>query len=477
MATTGTLASKSLRGKAAPGAASADRAAAGEPLSEPQEGKVLFFLLLVFTLILLARPQDFIWQLQFVPIAMIVGVSAIALFGISVIKGDLRLRMPTELKLMFALTIWLALGIPFSYWRTGSIQLFSDAWLKALIIFFMLCQTILSLRRVRHLLWVIFLSGFIATGLSLVLGGAGLDSAMEEDTRFLGLTKGFFSGNYLGIAVAVLLPYMAAMMVHTRSFFKGLLLVTSFGAMIYLVVFTASRGNMISVVVSLILVWSLILRRSLKSHFIGAVFVLGLVAAVALAPSAFWERVGSMWDPNSYAASAVTESASQSEYQRKELLQDSISYSLRYPVFGLGMGNFAIAHGTDTQNAQEWKGTHNTFTQFSSEGGIPALVLYLCLLWAVVSHMRQVTRTTGGGPEMDQLRSLALATIVSVISFALGGFFAHLAYDYYVYYLAAIGVGIQNSMAGLAAAPPSKEKRARNGFRAHLNREAKEARP
>jgi O-antigen ligase len=477
MATTGTLASKSSRGKAAPGAASADRAAAGEPLSEPQEGKIVFFLLLVFTVILLARPQDFIWQMWQVPIAMIVGVPAIALFGISLIKGDLRLLMPTELKLMFALTIWLALGIPFSYWRTGSIQLLSDAWLKALIIFFMLCQTILSLRRVRQLLWVMFLSGFIATGLSLALGGAQLSNAMEEDARFLGLTKGFFSGNYLGIAVSVILPYMAAMMMHTRSFFKQLLLITSFGAMIYLIVFTASRGNMISIVICLILVWSLILRRSIKAHFIGAVFVLGLIGAVALAPSAFWERVGSMWDPDSYAASGVTESARQSQFQRKELLLDSISYTVHHPVFGLGMGNFAIAHGTDTQNAQSWLGTHNTFTQFSSEGGIPALVLFLCLLWAVVSHMRQVIRTTGGGPEMDQLRSLALATIVSLVSFVVGGLFAHLAYDYYVYYLAAIGVGIQNSMAGLAAALPTKDKRARNGFRAHLNRDGKEALP
>ena len=437
------------------------------------QGSISFGLLLLFTFFLLARPQDFIGVLRPIPIAMIVGVGAMITYAASVFMGRLRFQLPIELQIVFALTIWFILGVPFSYWRGNSVDLLKDEWLKTLIIFVLITQTLITLSRLRKLLWVIFLSGLVATGLSLALGG---NFMADDNSRFMGLTRGFFSGNYLGIAAAVTLPYMAAMLIHTRSVIKSLMLLGTFGTMMSMAVFTASRGNIISIVVSLMLVWVMLFRESMKARMFGMLFGLGIVLAVAAAPGVFWARVGTLWNTESIATSKNELSADQSEFQRKRLLIDSINYTLQHPIFGLGLGNFAIAHGTDSHNAQEWKGTHNTFTQVSSEGGIPALGLFLALLIVSLRSMWRLSRECEGKPELAQMRALSRATIVSIVSFMLGGFFAHLAYEMYVYYLAGISVGLQAVME--ASQSSTNDKSSENSLRRpFLSRKTQEARP
>jgi O-antigen ligase len=430
------------------------------------QGTLVYVLLLVFTFILLARPQDYIRFLALIPIAMLVGVAAIGAYGFALFTGGLELRISTEAKLMGALTVWFVIGVPFSFWRSFSLQILTDDWLKSLVIFFLLTQTLLSLSRVRHLLWVIFMSGFAATGLSFILLGGRLDQALQNDARFMGVTQGFFGGNYLGIAAAVTLPYMAAMMLYSRSIFKVGLLFASFGTMIALVVFTASRGNIISIVISLILLWIVLLRHNWRSRILGFIFALGLAGAVALAPGAFWTRVGTLWDASSFATSSAragARSADQSEFQRKELFWASIAYTFQHPIFGLGVGTFPIAHGSSTGNSQEWKGTHNTFTQVSSESGFPGLILFVSLLFVSLRRMWRLSRDCAPYPDLAQHRALAQATFISILAFAIGGVFAHLAYAYYLYYLAAIGVGIQNVVSIELAAIQNAPARTSNG--------------
>jgi O-antigen ligase len=441
MAYTGTLPPKATR-QPASGVASR-RASFSSAVSEAGgEGAVAYYLLLVFTFILLGRPQDFIVAIRPIPIAMIVGLACFAFYLLSLLGGKVKFRKSKELNLVLALTAWFILGMPFAYWRSNSVDMFRNEWIKTVLIFFLLTQTVTTLTRVRHLLWVIFISGFVATGLSLMLGGGLMQN---EDARFYGLTRGFFSGNYLGIAAAVTLPYMAAMLVHTRSIFKQLLLAASFGTMIYLAVLTASRGNILSIVLSLLLVWYMVLRNNFKAQVIGVCFALVLVVSVAFAPRAFWDRVGTLWQTESYATTTAGNSANDSESQRKALLMRSLYVTATRPILGLGLGNFPIYSGTTTRNAQEWKGTHNTFTQISSEAGLPALVMFLALLFSVIGTMRRMVRITKGKPELDQYRALANATTVSIRAFMLGGFFAHLAYEYYLYYLAGISLGLRTA--------------------------------
>ena len=439
MAYTGTLPPKIPHDIGAHPLPGLPRQFASRPEDASEQAAIPYFFVLVFSFFLLARPQDFINSINVIPFAMIFGSAAIFSWALGVLNGQIEFRKSKELNLMLGLTVWFILGAPFSFWRSNAFSNLTGEWTKITMIFLVLTQTVTSIRRLRHLLWIMFFSGFMATIVSMVMGAGRIQSG----DRFLGMSRGFFHGNYLGIATAVLLPYMVAILIHTRSIFKQLLLIACFASMIFMIVHTASRGNMISVVLSLILVWVFMLRDSMKGKLIGGCFALGIVLAVAVAPHTFWERVGTLWGSEASTASTAGDEAEDSTLQRRALLIRSIEVTVKRPLFGLGIGNFQYYSATSTGVAQEEKGTHNTYTQVSSETGIPALIMFLMLLTTGITRMRRVVRDCEGRPELVQEKALAHATVVSLLSFMIGGCFAHLAWEFYVYYLAAIGVSLQ----------------------------------
>jgi O-antigen ligase len=438
MVYTGTLPPKLPREADAPTLPGAVARPTAEAKDADERGKTPYYFVLIFTFFLLARPQDFIKPLRGIQFAMLFGSIAIFTWALSVISGQLKFRKSREMSLMLSLTIWFFLGVPFSIFKSNALNTLGTEWIKIVMIFIVLTQTITSTKRLRQLLWVMFVSGLLATASSLVLGNYDFDPNAEQ--RYLGMSRGFFFGNYLGIAAAVIVPYLAAMFVHTRSFLKQLFMVACFSTMVFSLVLTASRSNLICIIISLILVWAMVLKDTIKSHLIGIFFALGLVLSIVFAPLAFWERVGTLWGSEVSAQSTAGDEAEESARTRRMILDASIQATFTKPIFGVGAGNFVTYSGDVIRIA---KGTHNTFTQVSSEGGIPALIMFVMLLITGITRMRRMVRLCKGKPELAQEKSFASATIVSIVSFMVGGFFAHLAWEYYVYYLFLISVSLQ----------------------------------
>jgi O-antigen ligase len=312
-------------------------------------------------------------------------------------------------------------------------------WLKTLFIFFLLTQTLLTLKRIRALLWAIILSELAVTGFSIIQSS----KVTWVGERMLGFNQGILGWNFLGIAAAVTLPYIAAILVLTRSALKSALLITASLSMMWMLMLTASRGGVLNVVFSVVLTWLFVLCGSVRGRIIGAGIILAMVLAVCLAPTVLWQRLGTIWgDPDIYAGQ-VAASAEESKEDHLSVLVRSIQYTLEHPIFGLGLGNFQVASGTELGQPSAWMGTHNTFTEISSEAGIPALLLFLGL---IVTAMRNVGKAGAliQGPEGMELQLIARATKASLLSFAFGAFFAHLAYEYYCFYPLAVAVGVQH---------------------------------
>jgi O-antigen ligase len=212
--------------------------------------------------------------------------------------------------------------------------------------------------------------------------------------------------------------------------------------MMWMLMLTASRGGVLNVAFSVALTWIFVLCGSVRGRIIGAGIILAMVLAVCLAPSVLWQRLGTIWgDPDIYAGQ-VAASAEESKEDHLSVLVRSIQYTFDHPVFGLGLGNFQVASGTELGQPSAWMGTHNTFTEISSEAGIPALLLFLGLM---VVAMRNVGKTLSvQGSEGIELQLIARATKASLLSFAFGAVFAHLAYEYYCFYPLAVAVGVQH---------------------------------
>lgn len=400
-----------------------------------------FRFLWLFTISVFARPEDIFPLLAPLHLTFVFGTCAGLTYVAALLSGRAGLRWTRELQIVLLLTGWFIAGVPFALWRGGSFQTLTHVWLKTLLIFFLLTQVLVTLERVRKLLWAIILSELVVTSISIALSS----SAIWVGDRMLGFNLGILGWNFLGVAEALTIPYIAAIFVIRRSALEAWLLAATVISMTWMLVLTASRSGLLDVVFSAALTSLVVLRGSSRGRIIGVAIALALVVAISLAPQVFWDRVGTMWGGGADApTNEVAASAQESEENHVTVLIQSLEYTVEHPVFGLGLGNFVIANGTDVGLPSAWVGTHNTFTEISSEAGVPALLLFVGLLITALRNIKKTSQTLADNPEARELKLIARATQASLLSFAFGAFFAHLGYEYYFYYLVGIGVGIQH---------------------------------
>lgn len=414
-------------------------AAPAQAEEQAERGTLTFLLLMVFTALLFGRPNDFFFSLRFFPFAQIAAVLAISAYAVALLTGELRFQFPRELKIVFGITFFFLAGIPTAFWRSRSYETLTDDWLKTVIIFYLITQTMFTVGRVRKMITVIIVCMFVVS----LYQTLNPDASRMVQGRLRGVTVGFLSGNYLGIAVGAFLPFMAVLLLRSKSWLFSAMLLITMALTMRQVMQTASRGSLLQVLFSVVLIWVFLLKESRKAKMLGVGFGILILGAILSAPGIFWTRISTLWTPDSVTEGSLGASAAESEFQRKALFWRSIQYTFENPVLGLGVGNFPIKSGSTTRNAQEWKGTHNTFTQISSEAGIPAFLLFIWLISICARNMRHIGRVLKDRPEFEELRLLSLATLISIMIFVFAGFFAHLAYDYYFYYLAGTAVALQ----------------------------------
>lgn len=75
-----------------------------------------------------------------------------------------------------------------------------------------------------------------------------------------------------------------------------------------------------------------------------------------------------------------------------------------------------------------WLGTHNSYTQVSSELGIPALIFYLAAMCFALRDTYRVYRQCRGEPRLNALANTAIGLHYALIVFAVTILFEHIAY-------------------------------------------------
>jgi hypothetical protein len=83
------------------------------------------------------------------------------------------------------------------------------------------------------------------------------------------------------------------------------------------------------------------------------------------------------------------------------------------------------------------------------------LFLFLGLLVTALRNIKRIRKALFDNREGAELNLMARATLASLLSFAFGALFAHLAYEYYLFYLVAIGVGVQQVARRMQAISPA----------------------
>jgi O-antigen ligase len=217
------------------------------------------------------------------------------------------------------------------------------------------------------------------------------------------------------------LPLCLALLFLTKNAFWRAVWALAMLVMAYTVFLTGSRAGFIALAItSAVCLWEFAVRGQ-RPYLIVCAVVAGMTLWVS-SGAIMGERLKGTFDSKDDAASAY------GSYQaRQQLFWRSIEVTAQHPLFGVGPGNFQVISGF-------WHETHNSYTQMSSEGGIPALVFYLAILWYGFKNIR---RTKQLSTRKKEFKLLAGALNASLAGFVIGSLFASDAYQFFPYFLVA----------------------------------------
>jgi O-antigen ligase len=245
-----------------------------------------------------------------------------------------------------------------------------------------------------------------------------------ETRRIVGRIKGLFeNSNDLALHLVTMIPIAVALGISGRNPVKKLVYFGITGLMVGAVIVTFSRGGFIGLVAATVV----LVRRLGKKNRVATTgaLVFAVILFLALAPGAFSTRLSTIFN----SAADITGSAS----QRTQVLKRSVVVALRYPVFGVGIGNFRHKSPRNLE-------THNAYTQVGAEMGLAAMVVYILFLIHPIRRMRLIENESFAHPDQRRFYYLSIGLQASLIGFMFSSFFGAVAYQWYVYYLVGYAV-------------------------------------
>ena len=130
-----------------------------------------YLWMIAFTAVLFFRPQDHIAALKPVHLAELTAIAGLgAMAARRMASGQPIARINPEVVGVIALGAIIIFTIPFSFWPGGSLALFSDVYVKIILIFALMVSTITTPRRLSQMTWlIIVISGYLSVARPLRL--------------------------------------------------------------------------------------------------------------------------------------------------------------------------------------------------------------------------------------------------------------------------------------------------------------------
>jgi len=336
-----------------------------------------------------------------------------------------------------ALAAWMVLAIPFSSWRGGSFYVVLGYLRTSVVMLFVMSGMVMTWKECVRLVWAVALGG-----LASVITTSTLRAHNDAD-RIASLLPSIGNANDLAAHLLLVLPFVCFIFLVSRNWIvrSSALAVALFGT--YFVMGTGSRGALVAVGVTIVYVLAQAPGRIRLAVLI--VVPIGLVVVAALLPREVLIRYATLVDSTADAEDpGVQESADERTY----LLQTSALFSLRHPLFGVGPGEFEDEEATyakENRRHASWLVPHNTYTQMSSEAGVPALILLVAALAGSFKLLNTTYKQARSRSEFEAIRIGAFCAMVAMVGFCTAVFFLSLAYHFYFSAIGGIAIAIHRA--------------------------------
>jgi O-antigen ligase len=401
--------------------------------------------LLAFTAMLLLRPQDEFPVLNPLHLAEICAVIGLAPMLLHRLTRRLPVcRVTGETIGLFLFGGAMLATAPFSVWPGGAFQEFTDSYLKILLVFVLMLNTLTTPKRLEQLTWLILVClGYIAArgvfdyarGVNLIEGG-----------RLAGPVSGILGNpNDLASTMVTFVPPAAVMALSkryaTRRRLAAALIVS---LMLATTIFTKSRGGAIGLAAALGAL--VILGRLVRPRF-GLIALSCILVAAPMMPTSFWQRMSSIVSDEEDAKYYTG-----SREARRIVMQEGIDTFVERPLTGVGAGQFK--NYNPPQRRERWRETHNALIQVAAETGIVGLLAFTFLIvravmaaWWTLKKLKPKWRRRQQGAAFETLwplrdRGRLSDHMVGMTAGLVGWFacamFASVAYSWMFYYVLAL---------------------------------------
>jgi len=334
---------------------------------EPERRDWAFVFLLAFTALVFLRPQDSIPGLQYLHLAELCAIGALAaLIGGRLGRNLPVTRMTPELVGVVALGGLILITAPFSIWFGGAIGTFKEIYSKIILIYLLMVNVLTTPRRIERINWLLVLaSGYLAfrAVLDYVRG-----NHLVENGRVEGSVGGIFKNpNDLALNMVALLPLAIFVALRPGPTLRRATAAGCALMMLGAIVASHSRAGTLGLATMLGVLGILLIKRH-PGLVIGGVIVVALAAPML--PSSYWNRIASITD------SSLDETGSREA--RRQLLHESFQAFIENPITGVGAGQFKNWNPEGRQ--QPWRESHDVLLQVAAELGVLGLALLLYLI-------------------------------------------------------------------------------------------------
>src|SRR5581483_4805049 len=407
-------------------------ATAAAPVAPARERYDWDYLWLVaFTALLFFRPQDQIPGLEVLHLAELTAIFGLAAMAVRRLNAGLPIvHVNAELVGVIALGGVIILSVPFSIWPGGSAKVFTDIYMKIILIFALMMSAVTSPRRIRQMTWVMIVASAYIGGRAIFDYVRGVN--LVEGDRVRGAVGGMFENpNDLALNLVTFLAPTLFIIIQDRRASRRIL---ACGFAAYYTI-RVRPGIVLA-------------------------GVLACVLAVPAMPSSFWDRMDSIMNGE--------EDTTGSREARLRLFNQGLQVFAENPLTGVGAGQFKN-YSDPTTTWEKWRVTHDVWLQVASELGIFGLLTFGFLVvrayggaFAALRLLRgrrrapPVPLATADRAILDQN---ARGMLAAMVGWTVCSLFASVAFNWTFYYVLALAVaGREILTARLKAAQAAVEE-------------------
>lgn len=316
-----------------------------------------------------------------------------------------------------------------------------DSYMKTIVYAFLLAVSVRNARDLYTYVWAFVVSCGILAYFALFV--FGLETGGSLTARLGELYT--YDSNDLGVLLMIGLPFTLLLLFVDHGWKRWLLLLNLVGISAAMAR-SGSRGGFLGLVA--VGIATLFLVNGVSA---GRRWFLLITAAIVLAvaaPPGYWKQMATIMSPEKdYNVTSFD--------GRSALIKRGLGYMAKYPVFGIGIWNFAKAECTISPKVM-WRprnealrciAPHNSFVQAGTELGVPGLVAWVSLLIGLIVAplrlRRRLPRTWLKGTSPERFIYAASSFFpVAMCGFAVTSFFVTFAFADPIYVMAALLAGL-----------------------------------